>query len=48
MTMPPSIFLTGGADYIGSHTFVTLLQAGFTPIILDDFSYSKPAVLESL
>jgi UDP-glucose 4-epimerase len=43
-----SILLTGGAGYIGSHTFVALIEAGFTPVILDDFSNSKPAVLERL
>lgn len=48
MTNKPSILLTGGAGYIGSHTFVALVDAGFTPVILDDFSNSKPAVLERL
>ena len=48
MTSNPSILLTGGAGYIGSHTFVALLEAGFKPVILDDFSNSKPAVLERL
>ena len=48
MTNKPSILLTGGAGYIGSHTYVALVEAGFTPIILDDFSNSKPAVLERL
>src|SRR5665647_822121 len=48
MTNQPSILLTGGAGYIGSHTFVALVKAGFTPIILDDFSNSKPAVLQRL
>ena len=48
MTRKPSILLTGGAGYIGSHTYVALIEAGFTPIILDDFSNSKPAVLERL
>lgn len=43
-----SILLTGGAGYIGSHTFVALVEAGFNPVILDDFSNSKPAVLERL
>jgi UDP-glucose 4-epimerase len=28
------ILLTGGAGYIGSHTFVALRQAGFEPVIL--------------
>jgi UDP-glucose 4-epimerase len=48
MTNKPSILLTGGAGYIGSHTFVALIEAGLTPVILDDFSNSKPAVLERL
>ena len=48
MTNKPSILLTGGAGYIGSHTFVALIEAGFTPVILDDFSNSKPAVSERL
>jgi UDP-glucose 4-epimerase len=44
----PSILLTGGAGYIGSHTAVALIEAGFIPVILDDFSNSKTAVLERL
>jgi UDP-glucose 4-epimerase len=48
MTNKPTILLTGGAGYIGSHTFVALTETGFTPIILDDFCNSKPAVLERL
>jgi UDP-glucose 4-epimerase len=48
MTNKPTILLTGGAGYIGSHTFVNLLEAGFTPVILDDFSNSKPSVLKRL
>jgi UDP-glucose 4-epimerase len=43
-----NILLTGGAGYIGSHTCVALIQAGFTPVILDNFSNSHPAVLERL
>ncbi len=43
-----SVLLTGGAGYIGSHTAVALCEAGFTPVILDDFSNSHPAVLERL
>ena len=48
MTNKPTILLTGGAGYIGSHTFVNLLEAGFAAVILDDFSNSKPAVLKRL
>ena len=43
-----NILLTGGAGYIGSHTFLALSAAGFTPVILDDFSNSSPAVLDRL
>jgi len=43
-----NILLTGGAGYIGSHTCVALVAAGFTPVILDDFSNSHPAVLDRL
>ncbi len=42
------ILLTGGAGYIGSHTFVALAQAGYVPVILDNFSNSHRAVLERL
>lgn len=43
-----NILLTGGAGYIGSHTCVALFEAGFTPIILDNFANSHPAVLQRL
>src|SRR3569832_2246093 len=43
-----NILLTGGAGYIGSHTYVALVAAGYTPVILDDFSNSHPRVLERL
>ena len=34
------ILVTGGAGYIGSHTTIELLAAGYEVIILDDFSNS--------
>ncbi|KPC49135.1 UDP-glucose 4-epimerase GalE [Amantichitinum ursilacus] len=42
------VLLTGGAGYIGSHTYIELLKAGFTPIILDNFSNANQAVLQRL
>ena len=33
-----SILLTGGAGYIGSHTYVALTQAGHDVVIIDNFS----------
>jgi UDP-glucose 4-epimerase len=41
----PSILVTGGAGYIGSHTCVELLGAGFDLVVIDNLSNSKPAVL---
>ena len=38
------ILLTGGAGYIGSHTYLALVEAGFSVVILDDFSNAKPDV----
>lgn len=46
--MSQKILLTGGAGYIGSHTYLALVSAGFTPVILDDFSNCSPAVLDRL
>ena len=43
-----AILLPGGAGYIGSHTAVELLNAGKDIIILDNFSNSKPEVLEKI
>ncbi|OGC03101.1 UDP-glucose 4-epimerase GalE [candidate division WOR-1 bacterium RIFCSPLOWO2_02_FULL_46_20] len=43
-----NILLTGGAGYIGSHTYIALAEAGHTPVILDNFSSSHSAVLDRL
>ncbi len=42
------ILLTGGAGYIGSHTALAVAEAGFEPILLDNFANSHPAVIERL
>jgi UDP-glucose 4-epimerase len=42
------IVVTGGAGFIGSHTVVELVEHGFEPIIVDDFSNSDRRVLEGL
>ncbi|WP_299815284.1 UDP-glucose 4-epimerase GalE [uncultured Jannaschia sp.] len=44
----PHILLTGGAGYIGSHTYVALREAGFAVTILDDFSNSDGGVIDRL
>ena len=39
-----SVLVTGGAGYVGSHVVVELAQAGYAPVVLDDYSNSSPAV----
>jgi len=48
MSSPLSILCTGGAGYIGSHTVVALREAGFAPVIVDNFANSSPVVLDRL
>ncbi len=43
-----AILLPGGAGYIGGHTAVELLNAGKEIIIIDNFSNSKPEVLDKI
>lgn len=43
--MKTSVLVTGGAGYIGSHTLVEFLAAGYHPIVLDNFCNSSPGVL---
>ena len=40
------ILVTGGAGYIGSHTCVELLAAGYDLVVLDNLSNSYIASLE--
>src|SRR5260221_9703213 len=42
------ILVTGGAGYIGAHTVVELVQQGYTPIILDNFSKSDRTLLAGI
>ena len=43
-----AILLPGGAGYIGSHTAVELLNSGREIVIIDNFSNSKPEVLDKI
>lgn len=43
-----NILVTGGAGFIGSHTVVALAEAGFRPVIVDDFSNSHRSVLDGI
>lgn len=42
------VLLTGGAGYIGSHTAIELIEAGHEVVIVDNFSNSKPQIIERL
>ena len=44
----PTVLLTGAAGYIGSHTWLALLRAGFGVVGVDDFSNSSPRVLDRI
>lgn len=36
--MAEKVLVTGGAGYIGSHCVVELVEAGFQPVVVDNFS----------
>jgi UDP-glucose 4-epimerase len=42
------ILVTGGLGFIGSHTVVELVNAGYEPIIVDDLSNSDIRILDQL
>ena len=42
------ILVTGGAGYIGSHAVVELYEAGFQPVIVDNFSNSQESALTGI
>ena len=42
------ILVTGGLGYIGSHTCVELITAGYAPVIIDNLCNSKNSVLSRL
>ncbi|MES2377158.1 MAG: UDP-glucose 4-epimerase GalE [Bacteroidota bacterium] len=42
------ILVTGGLGFIGSHTVVELINAGYEPVIVDDLSNSNPKIMDQL
>lgn len=42
------ILVTGGLGYIGSHTVVELINAGYEPVIVDDLSNSSIKILDQV
>ena len=45
---PQKILVTGGTGYIGSHTVVELISAGYEPIIVDNLSNSSINILDQI
>ena len=43
-----AVLITGGAGFIGSHAAVEFLNKGYDLVILDNFSNSKPCVLDRI
>ncbi len=46
MTDPRTVLVTGGAGYIGSHTCVTLLEAGVRVVVIDNLDNSSAVALD--
>ncbi len=44
----PTILVTGGAGYIGSHASLALKQAGYRVIVLDNLSYGHRELIEKV
>ena len=42
------ILVTGGAGFIGSHTCVELLDAGYEIAVIDNFCNSRPEVIDKI
>lgn len=43
--MKTKVLVTGGAGYIGAHTAVELLNSGYEPVLIDNFSKSDKTLL---
>ncbi|YAI82616.1 MAG: UDP-glucose 4-epimerase GalE [cyanobacterium endosymbiont of Rhopalodia sterrenbergii] len=48
MAIKPTILVTGGAGYIGSHTVLALQKSGYNAIILDNLSEGHPEFVEDV
>ena len=44
----PTILVTGGAGYIGSHAVLSLQKAGYNVIVYDNLSYGHPEIVQDV
>ena len=44
----PTILVTGGAGYIGSHVALALKQAGYNLVVLDNLEYGHRELVEDI
>ncbi|MBD5233912.1 MAG: UDP-glucose 4-epimerase GalE [Bacteroidales bacterium] len=43
-----TVLVSGGAGYIGTHTTVALVEAGYDVVVIDNFSNSEPSAIEGV
>ncbi|MCM1067920.1 MAG: UDP-glucose 4-epimerase GalE [Muribaculaceae bacterium] len=46
--MKGTVLVSGGAGYIGTHTTVALIEAGYDVVVIDNFSNSEPSAIEGV
>ncbi len=43
-----TVLVSGGAGYIGTHTTVALVEAGYDVVVIDNFSNSEPSAIKGV
>ena len=43
-----TVLVSGGAGYIGTHTCVALIEAGYDVVVVDNFSNSEASAIKGL
>ena len=43
-----TVLVSGGAGYIGTHTTIALIEAGYDVVMIDNFSNSEPSAVEGV
>lgn len=48
MSEKPTVLVTGGAGYIGSHAVLALKQSGYRVVVLDSLEYGHPEIVKDV